>query len=98
MAIVTNSGQMRPCAIPLEDAWHWSDVLGDPDHYAARLLLVLGVNPSPDNRHKLISLVNSRMQDLIEMPPRPADAEEHAAPVADIAIKNDITGTTEASL
>jgi len=62
------------------------------------MLLMLGVNPSLDNRNKLVSLVNSRMQDLVEIPPRPTDAQEHAAPVADFSIKNEMTGTTEVSL
>jgi hypothetical protein len=99
MAIVKDGGHTPPCVIPLENAWHWSETLGpNPDILAARMLLVLGVNPSEDNRHKLIDLVNSRLHDLVVMPPRPADAEEHAAPLADFTIKNDISGTTEVSL
>jgi hypothetical protein len=89
MAIVRASGEMRPCVIPLERAWQWSDLIGDPRGCAERILLRLGIDPlNPDNVDKLISLVNSRMGDLVTMPPRPADAEEHAAPVAELAIRN----------
>lgn len=98
MAIVKNSGPMRPCVITLEDAWKWSDVIGEPVQHAIPFLLALGVNPSPENVNKLIDLVNSRMADLVELPPRPDEAQEHAAPLADITIKNDLTGTTEVSL
>jgi hypothetical protein len=100
MAIVRNNAHtLRPCVIPLEDAWRWSDQEQKPELLAARFLGQLGIDPSnPDNRHRLIDLVNSRMVDLITMPPRPADAEEHDEPVVELTVVNSLTGKTEVEL
>lgn len=100
MAVVKNDArQLLPCVIPLEKAWTWSETLGDPDTHAYNILLRLGVDPeNPLNRNKLISLVNDNMQALIEMPPRPVDAEHHAAPVAEVTINNEVAGRTEVAL
>lgn len=99
MAIVRANGDRRPCVIPLEDAWHWSDIIGDPRGYAERMLLRLGIDPgNPDNVDKLIGLVNARMADLVAMPPRPPDAEEHAEPVAELVIDNPLHERLEVEL
>jgi hypothetical protein len=99
MAITRASGAPRPCVIPLEDAWRWSETIGSPAQPAVNMLLKLGIDPlNPDNVFKLVSLVNSRMADLVAMPPRPPDAEEHVDPVADVTLRNELTGTTEVEI
>lgn len=91
--------EFKPCIIPLDLAWQWSDLSGNPYPRAYHMLPHLGVDPdNPENVHKLVSLVNSRIRDLIVMPPRSLDAEEHVEPVADVTINNEITGKTEVSL
>jgi hypothetical protein len=99
MAIVRNHADPRPCVIPLENAWMWSDEIGDPVMHAQEILLRLGVDPhNPDNVGKLVGLVNSRMQDLVAMPVRPPDAGEHADPVAELSINNELSGRTEVEI
>ena len=99
-AVFLNHAQrLRPAIIPLEHAWQWSDLIGEPQIRAAHVLGQLGVDPSnADNRNKLISLVNSRMQELVEMPPRPRDAEHHADPVAELTLNSELHGKIEVSL
>jgi hypothetical protein len=100
MAILReNRPEFQPCVVPLDNAWQWSDAVGDPVPRAVAMLPRLGVDPTnPDNVHKLVSLVNSRMRDLVAMPPRPADAEEHANPVANVTLSSDLSGTIEVEI
>jgi hypothetical protein len=100
MAIVISRGHpLRPAVIPLEDAWRWSDLIGNPQVAAARVLSFLGIDhTNDDNRFKLIGLVNSRMQDLLSMPPRPQDAEEHAEPLLNLTTNDPLHGKIEVEL
>jgi hypothetical protein len=98
MAIVLNHGPLRPAIISVDDAWKWSDIIGTPQPLATRMLAFLGVAVTEENLAKLITLVNSRMQDLLSIPPRPRDAEEHAEPVAELTINDEFNGRTEAEL
>jgi len=99
MAVLrTNQPQFRPCVIPLDTIWQWSGI-GDPYPRAEAMLPRLGIDPwNGDNVHKLIALVQDRMDDLIKMPPRPPEAEEHVDPVVEVTIDNEITGKTEVAL
>jgi len=95
MAIVRADGRRTtPCVIPLEEAWRWSDIIGAPAEPAINILLNLAVDPgNPDNVFKLITLVNSRMADLVAMPVRPPSAEEHADPVAELTHGDVLNGS-----
>ena len=94
----TNQPQYQPCVIPLDSAWQWSPI-GDPYPRARAMLPRLGIDPwNDDNVFKLISMVQDRMDDLVKMPPRPPEAEEHVDPVAEVTIDNPITGKTEVAL
>ena len=91
--------EFRPCVIPIDNAWEWSDRIGTPYPRAAAIVLRLGIDPyNPDNVHKLIAMVNDRMHDLVTMPPRPTDAEEHADPVVALTIDSELSGKTEVEL
>jgi hypothetical protein len=96
MVILLNkSATLRPAIIPIDDAWKWSDIIGTPVPLATRMLGFLGVAGTEENIFKLITLVNSRMQDLLSIPPRPRDAEEHAEPVAELTIDNPVHNKIE---
>jgi hypothetical protein len=68
----TEHERVRPCIVNLDNAWIWSEEHGDAEGAAdilAAFCLVLRM--STDDLPKLFDLIRSRLQDLVEMPPRP---------------------------
>lgn len=69
-----------PCIVMLEDAWVWSEAIGDPAR-AARSCFdfagALGLNPSqPTDVFRIRSIVHDHLGDLLAIPPMPADMRE----------------------
>lgn len=91
------SGRTIPVVIKLRDAWRWAmhgDV-GDPAHCVASIIEWLHYgylpgNPASKADHLIVmEAINSRLPDLITMPPRPVGDK---VTVADMVIKNRETG------
>lgn len=74
-----SAGRTVPCIIALDQAWRWAahgDV-GDPEH-CGRIVadwLRAGYLPgdvtNPNDRLRVLDVVNTRLPDLINMPPKP---------------------------
>lgn len=90
-------GRTVPVIIKLRDAWRWAmhgDV-GDPAHCVKSIVEWLHYgylpgNPASKADHiAVMEAIDSRLRDLITMPPRPVGDKET---VADMVIKNRMTG------
>lgn len=90
-----NNESLTPCIIPLDTAFLWSDsIMGDPFHQertAGQFAAFLGWEPMDHGlRHRIISIIQNRLQDLLTMPPL-VDTGNVAA-VADLRLTNLETG------
>jgi hypothetical protein len=67
--------EVTPCVVPLSSAWKWAEETGN--EYEAALLAIdfcpyLGKNQgNNDDIFQIMSVVRSRLDDLIRMPPAP---------------------------
>lgn len=96
-------GRVMPCVIALDQAWRWTLEMGEPEHVwpLIRQWIRLGALPgNPLNDRDMWAVfdaVQSRLRDLISMPPMPADgAIKHGtAPenhVGVVTIRNESSG------
>lgn len=73
------AGKTVPCIIALDQAWRWAQHgdVGDPAHAARIVTAWLECGALPGSHHswkdrlKVLDAVNSRLPDLIAMPPQP---------------------------
>lgn len=88
-------GKVIPCIIPLDQAWRWTRELGDPEHVANTVAdwMACGAMPGqPFNKRDVFAVfdaVQSRLRDLLKMPPLPVKAaiKHGAAPaIGDLVI------------
>ena len=96
-------GRVIPCIIPLSDAWKWNMQTGDPDYIWPLLRRWVRAGALPGNPMgdrdlwAIFDAVQSRLSDLIAMPPIPAKgAIKHSvAPketVGIVTIRNESSG------
>jgi len=85
MVIIRRDDEMgdhiAPCVIPLSRAWVWDDKAGDAGartFTAFEMLERLRIEPTQRNIIKLMLAINSRIEDLIKMPPLPQSAFDGA--------------------
>lgn len=72
-------GKTVPCIIALDQAWRWAfhGEVGDPAHCARLVATWIGTGALPGSvwnqkdRMQVADAVNSRLPDLLAMPPRP---------------------------
>lgn len=87
---------INPCIVSAEGAYRWSDqrLVGDPIHQermSGIFAAYLGFNPWDHKiRHRIISVVQDHLQDLLTMPPMPSTGEVAAS--ADLMLRNTETG------
>jgi hypothetical protein len=66
---------IRPCVVPLKNAWAWAEETGDPAHAARQSLVfaeALGLDgTNPRDVMKVTSIVRECLADLMAMPPKP---------------------------
>lgn len=83
------------CLIRQRDAWLWTREVGDPRHCAQTCFTWVAIgalpgNPeNPKDLHRVLDAVQSRLSDLIYMPPAPIRRREIAG---DITFTNRTTG------
>jgi hypothetical protein len=83
-------GRVIPVVVPLREAWRWAlhDGVGDPIHCArsADEWMAAGLLPGePGNRRdrlRILNAIDSRLRDLLLMPPRPAGGLKSLATVS----------------
>lgn len=93
------AGHTVPIVIKQTDAWKWAlhGEVGDPAHCVASIikwlhLELLPGDPANKRDHiRIMEAVNSRLTDLIAMPPKPK-GDQHI--VADAIMTNTTTGAT----
>lgn len=89
------SERLIPCVIPLSSAHRWTVEFGDPRHCARNVMAWLTVGALPGSPHDakahraVFDAVQSRLTDLIHMPPAPFLGREIAG---DITFTNRTTG------
>lgn len=85
-----------PCIVMLENAWVWSEAIGDPAA-AARAAFgfatSLGMKTEPTNVIRIRSIIHDHIGDLLAMPPMPADMRE-TVNLGDATIKHRDSGRT----
>ena len=88
----------KPCVVLLDNAWWWSDRIGNPDliaHVVAAFLVNLGLDPyEADDHARVIDIVLKNLGALIAMPPAPAALVADREKVAEIRIRDSLTGHT----
>lgn len=93
------AGRTVPIVILLSDAWRWAfhGNVGDPAHCVGQIIKwlhaeLLPGNPANKPDHlKVMEAINSRLTDLIAMPPRP---KGEAVVIADAIITDQNSGKT----
>lgn len=94
------AGRTVPIIIPLSECWRWAahgDV-GDPEHCADQIAAWLRAGYLPGDPSSLrdmlgvMDLINSRLPDLISMPPKPAGDMRNAAAIGEIRAIDRETG------
>jgi hypothetical protein len=97
-------GRTIPCIIALDSAWKWAahSGVGDPEHCGRLSSEWIADGLLPGNPHSaadkmaVLDVVNSRLSDLIAMPPAPKGERQV---FGDIIITNRLTGdVTERSM
>jgi hypothetical protein len=85
-----------PCVVTVDNAWIWSEEIGDPRRVARVVFLflqALRLDPDDERDHfKIISMVTDHLGDLMHIPPRPAFEADRATPVAEIVIDDHQSG------
>jgi hypothetical protein len=64
----------RPCVVMLDQAWVWSEEIGDPFRAARNALDfadALGLGASPSNGIRVRSIIVDHLDDLLKMPVMP---------------------------
>lgn len=67
--------RVTPCIVPMESAWAWDEVTGDPRHAATmsfHFAEALGFAPSPPMLMRITSIIRDLLGDLLMMPVMPA--------------------------
>ncbi|MBJ6722426.1 hypothetical protein I2750_19690 [Bacillus sp. PR5] len=83
-----------PCLIPLERAWIWNEMFGDPRQAArtvAGFIDALRLTPGRFNAVRLLSLIHDHLGDLVTMPPLPPLEQ---SVVAEFLVTDNTTGKT----
>jgi len=92
----------KPCVVLMDNAWWWSDRIGDPRrvaHVVTAFLDNLGLDPYEAEDHaRVIDIVLENLDALITMPPPPADLVVGNNKVAEISIRDSFGHTTEAEV
>lgn len=63
-----------PCVVMLDQAWVWSEEIGDPVHaakVAMQFVDMLGQPPSPKSAFRVRGIIIDHLGDLLAMPPMP---------------------------
>ena len=91
-AILLHHERVRPCLIPVDHAWAWSEEQGSPEHVAvstAAFVNALGLPPTAQSVIRVLSVIRDHIEDLVKrVPPRPSDDQETAIR-ADAIVKID---------
>jgi hypothetical protein len=72
--------EVTPCVVLLEQAWVWSEAIGDPvraAHIAMEFVDVLGQSPTPQSCFRVRGIIIDHLSELVLMPPMPAAMREH---------------------
>lgn len=76
-------GSASPCIVPLNDAWKWSEEVGDAAYSARNAFKfadALGLDAfQKQNIFGVLSIIHDRLGDLISIPPRPAGEVKEVA-------------------
>lgn len=91
-----------PCIIPLSEMWKWTLEMGDPAHVGAQIKgwIKSGALPGSANNKRdcwnVMDAVQSRLRDVVMMPPLPIKAavKNGAVPVGELLITERDTGKT----
>jgi hypothetical protein len=83
----------QPCVVLLDQAWQWSEEIGDPA-YAARMSMQfaasLGLSAADaTNVFRVRSAIVDHLGDLLAMPPMPTDMREPGVVLGDVTVKED---------
>ncbi len=69
-----------PCVVPLNQAWVWSEAIGDPVHaarWAFAFAQTLGLDTNNvTNVFRVRSIIADHLGDFLKMPPMPDDMRE----------------------
>lgn len=68
-----------PCVVMLDQAWRWSEGIGDPRDAAFQALRfadALGLGATPTNAIRVRSIIVDHLGDLLAMPPMPEGMRE----------------------
>lgn len=94
-------GYTIPCIIPLDQAWIWTREIGDHAHVARTIAEWVSIGALPgsvtnqNDFHAVLDAIQSRLRDLLTMPPLPVSAaiKHGAAPaVGDLVITERTSG------
>ena len=93
----------KPCVVLMDNAWWWSDRIGDPRrvaHVVTAFLIELGLDVyDADDHARIIDIVLQNLERLVAMPPAPAELVQSREKIAEIRIRDSLTGhTTEAEI
>lgn len=92
----------RPCLVLLDNAWWWSDKIGDPRrvaHVVTAFLDNLGLDIyDADSHAAVIDIVLHNLDRLIGMPPAPPELVANVDKVAEIFIRDSFGNVTEAEV
>lgn len=87
---------VRPCIVPLEQAWLWDEHMGDGRHCAVmtyQFATAMGFNPfQPETLVRITSAIREHLGDLLTMPQQP-DFEQRV--VAEVTKTDRNTGKTQ---
>ncbi len=82
-----------PCAIPLEEAWMWSEEVGDGRrsfHAAMQFAQVMRLGDNGYDIRRIAGIIHDHLGDLVSM--RPYQTQEKKPVVAEVTMVNHQTG------
>lgn len=83
-----------PCVVTVDQAWIWSEEIGDPQraaHQAMAFAQALRLGDTPQTVIRIASLIHDHLGDLLGIPPYQGPDDE---PVAEVTITDRATGRT----
>ncbi len=82
---------LMPCVVLLDQAWIWSEEIGDPRRAAQtafEFATCLGLDPEPTTVMRIRSLIVDHLPDLVPMPPMPADQRPTEPVLGEVTVKD----------
>ena len=79
LAVTLDPLRSRICVVPMDQAWRWSEEMGDPRDAALnamRFANTLGLGASPTAAIRVRGIIVDHLGDLLSMPPMPDDMRE----------------------